>query len=167
MKRAPRPISIVGDIAYVALTRGKIATIDADMVPVVEPYSWSCRPRGYAFRAVRSKGQSRTIYLHRVILGVEGTVTVVDHIDGNPLNNRRANLRLASIAQNQHNRRMDCDNKTGLKGASFNARIGKYSAQIRHEGKKVHLGYFLTAQEANAAYAAAARRFYGNFARSE
>ena len=87
-----------------------------------------------------------------------------DHIDGNGLNNRFKNLRLATRGQNKANSRVRKDNKLGVKGVD---RYGnKYRARIRINGRLTYLGYFNTAQEASAAYEKAARVYFGEFAKA-
>lgn len=86
---------------------------------------------------------------------------VIDHLDGNPLNNRISNLRDVSNSVNSQNqRKANSDNKTGLLGVSFHKRDGKFHAQIYANGKKKRLGYFPTAELAHAAYLAAKREIH-------
>lgn len=77
----------------------------------------------------------------------------VDHKNENPSDNRMSNLRLATDAQNKQNlSRPRKHNTSKLLGASLHKASGKWTSQIRHNGKKVHLGYFLTPEEASVAY---------------
>jgi len=84
----------------------------------------------------------------------------VDHRDGDKQNNKWENLRQASVTNNMGNSRP----RTALKGVT-RVRTGKYTAQIQHSMKKIHLGTFDTPEEAHAAYANAAKKLYGEFAR--
>lgn len=89
----------------------------------------------------------------------------LDHINGDSLDNRIANLRLATTSQNQANRRINQNNASGFKGVcKLRAR---FRAKITREGQARHLGTFDTPEEAHAAYAAAAREHFGEFARGE
>ena len=90
---------------------------------------------------------------------------IVDHKDGNPSNNRIANLRLASKTQNQMNQRLRKDSSSGLKGVTFHKKAGKWCAQITAFGRRNYLGLFSTPEEAHAAYCEAAARLHGEFAR--
>lgn len=89
----------------------------------------------------------------------------VDHANVDSVDNRTNNMRDATAAQNGRNRRVQTNNKTGLKGASWNPSANRFVARIKHNGKSLHLGCFLTAQAAHDAYCDAARRLYGEFAR--
>ncbi len=91
----------------------------------------------------------------------------IDHINGNGCDNRIANLRLATHAQNCQNQRKPKHNTSGLKGAYFDRRLGKWLAQIRCNGTQHYLGYFDTAKEAHDAYVEAAKRLHGSFARTK
>jgi HNH endonuclease len=90
---------------------------------------------------------------------------VIDHRDGDPANNRWANLRSATRSQNSANRRLHRNNACGLKGVSPYG--WRWCATICKNGRIHHLGIFLTPQEAHAAYVKAARKLFGEFARTE
>lgn len=90
----------------------------------------------------------------------------LDHINGDPLDNRIANLRLATASQNQGNARLRRDNTSGFKGVTYNPDTQKWIAQIKCRGKQHQLGYFASPEEAHAAYINAAKRLYGEFARA-
>lgn len=90
----------------------------------------------------------------------------LDHIDGDGLNNRITNLRRATCAENARNRRRPRTNSSGLKGAVWHKKAGRWQAQLKLEGKAKYLGLFDTAEEAHAAYLSAANEFYKQFARA-
>ena len=90
--------------------------------------------------------------------------TRIDHIDGNPRNNHRDNLRIATDHQNSGNVALKNTNTTGFKGVSFFSQREKYRATIRTHGKQKHLGYFASPIEAARAYDTAARFLFGEFA---
>jgi hypothetical protein len=89
----------------------------------------------------------------------------LDHRDGNGTNNQFSNLRLATASQNQANARRHSRNSTGFKGTSRTP-SGRYRAAIGVNGKVLNLGHFDTAEEAHAAYLAAAEEHFGAFARA-
>ena len=168
-----RPIRIEGDTAYVTLTHGYVAAIDAADVPMIEAWDWFAvvarRADGeirtvYAVRGTRTDAGWRSVYMHRVIAGTpDGMET--DHIDCDGLNNRKSNLRDASGAQNQHNRRTSSNNTSGHKGVDWYKALGKWRARIRVPGGRRDLGYFDTKSAAVAAYAKASAELHGEFGR--
>lgn len=90
--------------------------------------------------------------------------TFIDHIDGNPANNKISNLRLATKQQNGRNRR--AMSRSGLKGVSLDKRRGLWRARIKVAEKHMWLGYHPTKEAAAEAYAVAARKYFGEFARA-
>ncbi len=87
----------------------------------------------------------------------------IDHIDGNGFNNSIANLRECSHSQNMKNVKLRSDNRTGIKGVGLHQ--GKYRARIMVDGKALSLGHYNTQSEAQSAYASAAEKLHGAFAR--
>lgn len=163
-----RPIRIEGDLAVVPLTRGYEAIIDAADVALVSGYNWCAlvtQSAVYALRAERQSGKLIRILLHRVILKAE-TGCLVDHIDGNGLNNSRVNLRPANYAENSRNAKCHRNSVSGFKGVSWHAARGKWRARISVGRKETHLGLFESAERAHDAYCEAASRLYGEFART-
>ena len=88
----------------------------------------------------------------------------IDHINGNPSDNRIANLRLATPGQNAKNTRKKPGTASKYKGASWHARTGKWQSQIKVDGHNMHLGCFDTDYEAHLAYCKAAAVLHGEFA---
>lgn len=157
------------DPITIKLTKGYeaiIDPIDADLAAFKWCVALSNGGRPYAVRYAVAKTITR---LHSVIMSrildrplVKGEF--VDHIDNNPLNDRRDNLRLATIAQNSRNAKLPSTNKSGFKGVTLQK--GRYwRACIKVNGKTIHLGHFATAEEAYAAYCEAAKKYFGEFFR--
>jgi hypothetical protein len=110
-------------------------------------------------------GRTKEIRLHREIMKPPAGV-LVDHRNGNSLDNRRANLRLATHTQNMHNRqKIKTKTSSQYIGASLDKRSGRWASKIRCHGKKIHLGCFGSDIEAAKAYDAAAKKYHGEFAR--
>lgn len=166
-KREIRPIRVEGNVAYVLLTQGYEAIVDASSVPIVKGFNWTANVKQntvYAYRKVSIAKKAVTVRLHRVIIcAPDGTQ--VDHINGNGLDNRRQNLRLATAVDNMRNQGRRADNKSGFKGVDWVKRKRKWRATIRFGGRKKLLGLFETPQSAHEAYAEAAQRLFGAFAR--
>lgn len=166
-KRSIRPIRIDGNLAYVPLTQGYEAVIDAADVPLVAEWAW-CAKMGrntvYAMRRDYSGVKPRDVLMHRAIMGNPAGFEI-DHIDGDGLNNCRANLRLATHQQNMRNQRTRSDNTSCFKGVDWNKRDLKWQARIGLNGKRVSLGYFDTPEAAYAAYCSASAELHGQFGR--
>ncbi len=142
----------------IPLSRGGGALVDDADRPTLLQYKWHITAGGYAATRI----QHRYVYMHRLLLDA-GPEDLVDHIDGNKLNNTRANLRLVTPTQNQWNRKTQ-DNSSGYKGVSWHKGKGKYYARIQANGRRHFLGYFDTALEAAQAYEEAAARLFGEYA---
>lgn len=107
------------------------------------------------------------VRMHRMVMGSlvgDIGIAVVDHINGDTLDNRRENLRLASLEQNARNRRLNQNNKSGYKGVKL-YRSGRWASFIRTDGKQYHVGYFDTAEEAAWMRDQWALELHGEFAR--
>jgi AP2 domain/HNH endonuclease len=169
-------IRVIGpSIAYLVLGNApdKLILIDLADADELERYSWrlaSIPNCEYATRTGCSNGHTETVFIHRQLMGLrKGDSLTVDHINLNSLDNRRVNLRLATRHQQSANRRMRTNNRTGVKGVSFNSKLGKYRAQLaittNGKRKNYHLGDFTTIHEAAMAYAEKIKEVYGEFAR--
>jgi hypothetical protein len=90
----------------------------------------------------------------------------IDHINGRTADNRLANLRLASRAQNNRNVRVRKDNSSGFKGVSWHKAGKKWSAYIRVNGRTMALGLFHSIEEARNARVEAERVYFGEFIRT-
>ena len=100
--------------------------------------------------------------LHQLIYNSEAAV---DHINGDTLDNRKANLRAATRSQNQMNKRKYGNFSSNFKGVSWNKRTKKWVAYIKLNRKKTHLGYFRDEMKAAQAYDTAARELFKEYAR--
>lgn len=156
-------------VIEIPLTRGYVALIDEIDAARVLSHKWRAQPHGNTVYAVRSlnwiNGKRSVVLMHRFVMDVDDPALDVDHDDGNGLDNRRHNLRPCRHRQNAWNSAMRKDNASGLKGVGYNKRINRYHARIFAGGKSVHLGSFVTPQEAHQAYCAAALTLFGEFAR--
>ena len=85
--------------------------------------------------------------MHRLILGVKDGLQV-DHRDGDGLNNRRDNIRVATVFQNAHNRGLSVKNTSGFKGVSFHTTDKRWQAGIYANNKQHYLGRFKEPEDA-------------------
>lgn len=166
-ERRPQDSSI--GTREIQLTRGQVAVIDESDAELVGQYRrWQAlhTPRGwYAVSRERLSDRRRvTLYMHRLIMGQSyGDGVLVDHRDGNGLNNRRANLRRANNAQNCRNRKPHSQARyKGIYQAQDDK--NKWCAHISVNGCKVHLGRFNYPEEAARAYDHRAMKEFGEFA---
>ena len=159
------------DYTSIPLTKGYVAIVDNSDSDLAH-FKWQSRPHGrtcYARRNTkRVNGKRPNIHLHHVIMSrMLGRDLLpserVDHKDGNGLNNRRGNLRLATHTQNMRNKRTQSNNQTGLKGVSKDG--NRYVARIWLNNKNVHLGMFESAELAAIAYNTAAAEHFKEFAK--
>jgi hypothetical protein len=166
--KAIRPIRIEGDVAYVLLTKGYEAIIDADNAETVGLYNWYAlenRNSVYGVRRYVVDGEKYTSHMHRIIINAPCDMQV-DHIDGNGLNNRKSNLRIATNSQNQHNARMRSDNTSGYKGVSFHKPSGLWQARLSVGGVCKSLGYFGCSVDAYDAYCIGVKNYHAEFGRT-
>lgn len=159
----------------IRLTRGCVALVDDEDYARLSRFNWFARfsSRSRTFYAARNTGgeenifdiKRRTVFMHHVVIGWEREPdTEVDHKNGNGLDNRKENLRIVSMNQNQWNATLRTDNKTGMKGVSLHAGSA-FIARIRKGGRETHIGSYATIDEAGHAYNKAAVRLHGEFAR--
>jgi len=152
----------------IPLTQGKQAVVDdEDFDLLMGMGRWCAMKLGGKFYAYKGKWlpsehRTRHIAMHRLLCGlVWGDPRVVDHINGDGLDNRRANLRVCSRAQNQANG-VGRTRTSRFKGVSLDMRSGKWLAQCK---RNKWLGRFSTEHEAAIAYNRAALFEFGEFAR--
>lgn len=106
--------------------------------------------------------------MHRFLMNLRrGDLAIVDHANMDRLDNRRANLRICSKAENMRNRGKTRANKSGYKGVSWDKEKCRWVAGIKIDGRRKVLGRFDDPAEAHKAYCAAAKIAHGIFARTE
>ena len=160
----PTPKNLLG-------VKGYNVAVDFDDYEKVSCLSWEVMKRSdtYIYFRARLRGvdpetgeklYKKKVYLHRYIMGITNPSIVVDHINGNTLDNRKENLRVCSVAQNNCNR-TNKRNSTGYKGVRKDGSKEKpYTARIQHKRKVYLLGSFASPEEAHEAYLNAKRELH-------
>lgn len=126
---------------------------------------WSLHSNGRVYRHVSKGGRSTMPLIHRVIVGATSPSIEVDHINGNPLDNRRENLRLCTRKENARNRRKSRNCSSRFKGVSWNQRSQKWHAYIYVGDRQRNLGKYDDENQAAQAYDKAARELHGDYAK--
>lgn len=103
----------------------------------------------------------KRIALHKFLMNTDEQI---DHINRDKTDNRLANLRVCTTQENNFNRTGWKNSKSGFKGVTYVEAKKKFKARIGINGKRIHLGYFDTAEEASRAYNEMAEKFYGEYA---
>jgi len=111
-------------------------------------YPWYVNAKGYAAHSYREHGVKKCMMFHRLVMGFPPQP--IDHINGNKLDNRRVNLRLASTSINSHNQAVTKRSKSGIKNICYypNIRGGVYRPYVGLYGKTHYLGSFASKDEA-------------------
>ncbi|WP_257064257.1 HNH endonuclease [Priestia megaterium] len=146
---------------------GLVAFVDDDIYEQIKDYKWSARNDGqgriYARRRWIENGKWKEISLHRFVMG-DPTGMIVDHRDGNTLDNTRSNLRVCSHAENMRNRKKHSKKSSKYKGVSFNNKHQKFVAMIKLNNKHHYIGTFNNEKEAALAYNNKALELHGEYA---
>ena len=129
-------------------------------LPLIQRHTWHLGKRGYPATHVRGK----TVVLHRLLFP-EADGMEIDHINGDKLDNRHANLRACTHQQNGFNQKRRHTNTSGYIGVSFSPRLGYYEAYIHYDGTKHHLGLYADPAAAARVRDYVARLLFGEFAR--
>jgi hypothetical protein len=155
-------------IRLIPVGQGRYAIVDADDYERLAKYKWRLCTNGNTFYAYRYSSRSggkkkQRLWMHHEIIDIpEGLVC--DHINHNGLNNRKGNLRPATVSQNNCNTRNSRQTTSRYRGVSEDARSNKWRARIYANGCHIYLGVFDDEVDAAKAYDTAARKYHGEFA---
>lgn len=148
--------------------KGYRILIDDDIAPAILARKWHVSRRSYGVYFATTiwtyNGKSYEVRLHRIIAEAPPGV-LVDHRNGNTLDNRRENLRWCTNSQNAQNRSDGHKGIAGYRGVTIER--NRFRAKIKVGGQSIHIGYFDTPEEASEAYEKKAKELFGEFYREE
>jgi len=146
----------------IKLTRGKLALIDNEDFEYLNQWKWHWDGE-YAARTIKFNGITHKITMHRLILNNIPKGKESDHINRDKLDNRRNNLRIVSNAENQMNKNLQKNNRSGVRGICWYGKYDKWQTRIGFGGKKMFLGYFSNIKDAIEIYNTTSKKLYGKF----
>jgi len=138
----------------IKLSQGKYALIDDSDFELVSKFKWSAYKSNYVYYASRSikiNGKIKTIKMHRFILNITNSSIIIDHINGNGLDNRRKNLRIGTKGDNNRNKKNIKKSSSKYLGV-YKMASNKYRALIQLNNNKIFLGDFDSEYAAYNAY---------------
>lgn len=164
-------LTIKERVAVVPLNHGRYAIVDVADLPLIQKWKWRVSRSAndstkYAVRTLHYPGgRHGQISIHRQILGASDG-QIIDHRDGDGLNNTRANIRFATVIQNVLNTRKTWG-RSKFRGVSKNLKgtVWCWRGHIKRNGKQYFLGNFKDEESAARAYDLRAIEFYGSDAR--
>jgi|GEM_PF-1927513 len=147
-----------GDYVKIPTQKDGVHLLVDSHLKQLDEYLWCIDSLGYANS---KKGRA-----HTLIMGKQPKGFVIDHINGNKLDNRRSNLRICTHRQNMQNQQVQSRSSTGYKGVWLDkrARTKPYQAMIKHIGERFYLGTYKTPEDAAKAYDKAAKELWGEYA---
>ena len=155
-----------GDYCKIPRTKGLFVKVDPEDYIWLSQFRWHCKVNKdavYAVRTIQVKGRSQRIFMHRLLMNTPAGM-VCDHINHDGLDDRKANLRNCTIAQNNANRRSAANSSSKYIGVSRDKRRNKWVAHIKINGEEKYLGSYDVEEDAARAYDAAAWAQHGVYA---
>lgn len=142
--------------------KDKIIKFDIEDYELIKDYSWSVRKTQKGYYFVRGSNNGHTVMLSRLIMNCEKGLQV-DHINHDSFDNRKSNLRIVTVSQNNMNKDVRADNTSGYTGVGLLKTSGKYTAHIKINQKRIHLGTFSCIEEAVAARLNAEEKYFKEY----
>lgn len=166
-----KSVTECGVYLIVETNNGISFMVDADARDLINSHSWyPCRKRANSSPYIicdvwdRESKRKHKLYLHRLLASpCNDAQCIVDHINGDTLDNRTSNLRIATRAENQRNCKTQHNCESGRKGVRLHKQCGKWQSRITVNDKEIYLGLFNTFEEACAAREKAEDHYFGTF----
>jgi hypothetical protein len=154
-------------VREIPLTQSKVVIVDDEDFAFLSQFKWYAIRQGsrwYAKRTICEGNQRLSTPMHRVILGTPKGFDS-DHVNGDGLDNRRCNLRVATRSQNQANSQKRTGTSSKFKGVSWDSTWKRWVARLQVKGKMIRIGRFASEESAAMAYNDTARKYFGPYAR--
>lgn len=149
----------------IKLRNGEISFVDDEDYERISAHKWFARKSRNTFYAGTHPTRNTYRNMHRMILNLTDKKQIVDHIDGNGLNNIKSNLRICSTGQNLCNRIPHKNKSSRFLGVSWNKGVEKWTVYIRKNRKSYYFGVFIDERDAAIKYNEKAKELHGEFAR--
>ncbi len=156
-------------MGHILTRKGEKILVDDEDLQAVSRHTWRLNMEGYVTTKylIINEGKKKwiSLHIHRLIMQVGyGDKRIVDHINCNPLDNRRCNLRICDSVRSSQNIRINSRNTSGFKGVGYLKSDGKWQVRIRVNKKQKYLGRYETPEEAHEVYCLWADMCHGEFA---
>jgi hypothetical protein len=154
----------------IPLTQGKVALVDDIDYEYLLQWRWHAQQQRTRYRALhgtyeKGTGKKGMLLMHRVIAERMGILAPqIDHIDRNPLNNQRGNLRGATPNQQGYNKGLSKLNTSGVKGVSYVKKTGRWRVRFKYAGRSYSFGSYPDKEEARRVVSAKRKELHGEFA---
>lgn len=144
-------------------TKGEEILFDKEDYEKIKNVCWGKNKGGYAYGSLRDDPQHKSVFMHRIVIDCPKGL-FVDHINGIKTDNRKENLRIVTMAQNEMNKGTRKDSSSGCKGVTWNKKSKKWLARISVDKVRYCLGYFDKFEDAVQARREAEKKYYGEYA---
>jgi len=157
----------------IPLTQDKVALVSDCDFEYLNQWKWFAQKQRSRYRVLhgtyeKGTGKKGINLMHRVVAERMGILAPqIDHIDLNPLNNQRENLREATPSQQGYNRGLQQNNTSGVKGVIYEKRTGRWVPRVKCDGKTHYAGSYTDKEEARRVVVALRRKLHGEFACDE
>lgn len=142
----------------------KFFIFDIEDFDVISKYTWYLSNNGYVISSTYKGDGTGGDLIHRVIMGLSNTdERCVDHINHNPLDNRKENLRVCTIQNNNCNQKLSSRNTSNTTGVDYIQNLSKWRARIHANGEEIHLGVFDSFDDAVRARKEAENEYFGEY----